>query len=101
MHQCLSEALAVAAPKRAAGKVASYIPALARVSPDKLGIAFAGAEGAVHGAGDCDETFSIQSISKVFTLALALERVGVDLWKRVGRESSGSAFNSIVQLESE
>lgn len=101
MHQILSEALAVAAPRRAEGKVAGYIPALARVSPDRLGIAFAGADGVVHGAGDCDETFSIQSISKIFTLALALEKVGVDLWRRVGREPSGSAFNSIVQLESE
>ena len=71
------------------------------VSPDKLGIAFAGADGVVHGAGDCDEAFSIQSISKVFMLALALDKVGVGLWERVGREPSGSAFNSIVQLESE
>ena len=55
----------------------------------------------VHGAGDCDEPFSIQSISKVFTLALALDKVGVGLWERVGREPSGSAFNSIVQLETE
>ena len=101
MHQILAEALAVAAPRRAEGKVADYIPALARIDPNKLGIAFAGADGVVHGAGDCDEAFSIQSISKVFTLALALEKVGVDLWKRVGREPSGSAFNSIVQLESE
>ena len=101
MKQILTEALAVAAPKRAEGKVANYIPALARVSPDKLGIAFAGADGVVDGAGDCDEPFSIQSISKVFTLALALDRVGVDLWKRVGREPSGSTFNSIVQLETE
>jgi len=101
MHEILAEALAVAAPRRAEGKVADYIPALARISPDKLGIAFAGADGIVHGAGDCDEAFSIQSISKIFTLALALEKVGVDLWKRVGREPSGSAFNSIVQLETE
>ena len=101
MQQILTEALAVAAPRRAEGKVADYIPALARVSPDKLGIAFAGADGEVVGAGDCDEPFSIQSISKVFTLALALDRVGVGLWKRVGREPSGSAFNSIVQLETE
>jgi glutaminase len=101
MQELLTEALAVAAPRRSEGKVADYIPALARISPDKLGIAFAGADGIVHGAGDCDELFSIQSISKIFTLALALEKVGVDLWQRVGREPSGSAFNSIVQLETE
>ena len=55
----------------------------------------------MYGAGDCDEAFSVQSISKVFMLALALERVGPELWKRVGREPSGSPFNSIVQLEHE
>jgi glutaminase len=101
MTPILNEALAAAAPLRAAGRVADYIPALARVDPRKLGIAFCGADGVVHGAGDCDEPFSIQSISKIFTLALALEKVGVGLWERVGREPSGGAFNSIVQLETE
>jgi glutaminase len=101
MDEILAEALAAAAPHRAAGKVADYIPALAKVDPAKLGIAFADKDGRVWGAGDCDEPFSIQSISKVFTLALALDRVGAALWERVGREPSGSAFNSIVQLESE
>jgi glutaminase len=101
MTDLLAAALDAAAPKRAEGKVADYIPALARIDPDKLGIAFAGGDGVVHGAGDCDEAFSIQSISKVFMLALALERVGPKLWERVGREPSGSAFNSIVQLETE
>ena len=101
MADLLAEALAAGAPMRAEGKVATYIPALARVDPNKLGMAFAGKDGVVHGAGDCDETFSIQSISKVFMLALALEKVGVALWDKVGREPSGSAFNSIVQLESE
>jgi glutaminase len=52
-------------------------------------------------AGDAHVPFSIQSISKVFTLTLALGKVGEQLWKRVGREPSGSAFNSIVQLEQE
>jgi len=97
----LAEALAAAAPHRGRGKVADYIPALARIDPMKLGIAFAGADGAVHGAGDCDEPFSIQSISKVFTLALALDKIGPALWERVGREPSGDPFNSIVQLEHE
>jgi glutaminase len=101
MDELLREVLEAAAPHRAAGRVADYIPALARVDPNKLGIAFAGKDGRVSGAGDCDEPFSIQSISKVFTLALALERVGASLWDKVGREPSGSAFNSIVQLESE
>src|SRR6201999_4466876 len=51
--------------------------------------------------GDSDTPFSIQSISKVFTLTLALGKVGNRLWTRVGREPSGSPFNSIVQLERE
>lgn len=83
------------------GTVASYIPPLARVPADKFGIAVVMADRAVHVAGDADEAFSIQSISKVFALTLALGAVGDQLWQRVGREPSGSAFNSIVQLESE
>ena len=101
LKEMLAEVMTAVEPLRGSGRVATYIPALARIDPNKLGIAFADAEGRVHGAGDCDEPFSIQSISKVFTLALALERVGVSLWDKVGREPSGSAFNSIVQLESE
>ncbi|TMJ18447.1 MAG: glutaminase [Alphaproteobacteria bacterium] len=101
MDDLLAEVLAAAAPHRAEGKVATYIPALAGVDPAKLGIAVADREGRVWGAGDCGEAFSMQSISKVFTLALALDRVGASLWDKVGREPSGSAFNSVVQLESE
>jgi len=101
MQDILAEVVAAVAPHRGEGKVADYIPALAGVDPDSFGIAFAGADGIVHGDGDCDEPFSIQSISKVFTLALALQRVGRALWDKVGREPSGSAFNSIVQLERE
>ncbi len=83
------------------GDVASYIPELARVDPDAFGIAVIDAEGNVAAAGDSETPFSIQSISKVFTLTLALGKVGDRLWRRVGREPSGSAFNSIVQLEYE
>ncbi|WP_370516168.1 glutaminase [Novosphingobium sp. 18052] len=83
------------------GTVASYIPPLASVPADKFGLAVVMADGAVHTAGDAEEAFSIQSISKVFALTLALGAVGDQLWRRVGREPSGSAFNSIVQLETE
>lgn len=83
------------------GKVASYISPLACVPGDKFGLAVVMADGAEHVAGDADEAFSIQSISKVFALTLALGAVGDQLWNRVGREPSGSAFNSIVQLETE
>ena len=83
------------------GKVADYIPALAEIDPAKFGMAVAGVDGDVFVLGDAEEPFSIQSVSKVFTLTLALGRVGEGLWKRVGREPSGTAFNSIVQLEHE
>ncbi len=83
------------------GRGADYIPALARVDPAQFGIAVVLADGSVHCGGDADTPFSIQSISKVFSLTMALGKVGGDLWQRVGREPSGSAFNSIVQLESE
>ncbi|HSI41532.1 MAG TPA: glutaminase [Xanthobacteraceae bacterium] len=83
------------------GEVATYIPELARVDPNQFGLAVIEADGRVSAAGDCDTLFSIQSISKVFTLTLALGKAGDRLWNRVGREPSGSPFNSIVQLERE
>ncbi|RED30314.1 L-glutaminase [Rhodopseudomonas thermotolerans] len=83
------------------GAVASYIPELARVDPRRFGLVVIDAAGHVAAAGDADVPFSIQSISKVFTLTLALGKAGDRLWRRVGREPSGSAFNSIVQLEHE
>lgn len=84
------------------GKVADYIPALARVSPENFGMAVCGVDGSEITTGDADTCFSIQSISKVFTLMLALKICGSNaIWKRVGREPSGNAFNSLVQLESE
>jgi glutaminase len=81
--------------------VATYIPELARVDVKSFGLVVIDADGNVSAAGDADALFSIQSISKVFTLTLALGRVGDRLWRRVGREPSGSAFDSIVQLEFE
>jgi glutaminase len=83
------------------GRVADYIPQLARIDPSQFGIAVATVDGAEYVAGDADVAFSIQSVSKVFSLTLALGRVGDSLWTRVGREPSGSPFNSIVQLERE
>ncbi len=83
------------------GRLADYIPELARIDPKKLGIAVATVEGDLISGGDAEELFSIQSISKVFTLTLALGKAGDTLWKRVGREPSGTAFDSIVQLEHE
>lgn len=83
------------------GQVATYIPELANVDANQFGLAVIEADGNVAVAGDSDVPFSIQSISKVFTLALAIGKVGDKIWRRVGREPSGSPFNSIVQLEYE
>jgi glutaminase len=90
-----------AIPAEERGAVADYIPALARVSPDRFGIAVVQADGTTFCGGSADMPFSIQSVSKVFMLTKALQKHGDELWKRVGREPSGSAFNSIVQLENE
>jgi len=83
------------------GKQADYIPALAKVNPDQFGICLKLINGKEYEIGDADVRFSIQSISKVFSLAIALSFEGDELWNRVGVEPSGSAFNSLVQLEHE
>lgn len=83
------------------GKVASYIPALARISPHQFGIALRTCDGREAAAGDSATPFSIQSMSKVFSLTLAMRYLGDALWERIGREPSGSPFNSLVQLETE
>ena len=83
------------------GKVATYIPELADVSHDKFGIAVQTVDGEKFFVGDAEEKFSIQSISKLFTLTLAKQLEGEELWQRIGREPSGNPFNSLVQLEYE
>jgi glutaminase len=83
------------------GDVATYIPELARIDTSAFGLVVVDSDGNVAAGGDSDTLFSIQSISKVFTLTLALGKAGDRLWNRVGREPSGSPFNSIVQLERE
>jgi len=78
------------------GKNADYIPALAQVNSKFYGIAIVTTDGRVYKIGDVDQAFSIQSISKVFTLALAMEERGADdVFKKVGSEPTGRAFNSI------
>jgi glutaminase len=100
--QSLLDELALQAPAFAvAGRVADYIPMLARVDASRFGIALATVDGRHFGAGEYQVPFSVQSVSKAFALALVLARDGETLWKRVGREPSGNAFNSLVQLEYE
>ncbi|MCA8921129.1 MAG: glutaminase [Planctomycetes bacterium] len=97
----LAEIQAQVRPYVGQGAVADYIPELAKAPLDRWGLAVATLDGRVYTAGEAEEAFSIQSISKLFSLTLALQLVGPTLWERVGREPSGDPFNSLVQLEHE
>lgn len=97
----VDDVLADVSAYKGQGTVASYIPALAQADPDKLGLALVLNDGSSYCAGDSDEPFSIQSISYVFALCLALHHVKAALWNHVGREPAGSPVNSILQLELE
>ena len=83
------------------GKQADYIPALAKVNPDQFGMCLNTVSGLTYSIENADVRFSIQSISKVFAIALALSLKGEDVWKHVGKEPSGTTFNSLFQLELE
>lgn len=83
------------------GDVASYIPELAKVDPKKFGMHLYCTNSEHASFGDSSEKFSIQSISKVFTLTMAMKILGEDLWERVDVEPSGDPFNSLTQLEYE
>ena len=88
-------------PYEGIGAQADYIPALAKVDPDQFGICLHLVSGEVYGYGSAEVRFSIQSITKVFALAMCLSLEGEKLWERVGKEPSGTAFNSLIQLEVE
>jgi glutaminase len=82
------------------GKNADYIPALAKVDSNIYGIALVGVDGKVHTAGDIKSEVSIQSISKVFTLAKVIEEQGPDaILNTIGVDATGMRFNSIVSVE--
>lgn len=83
------------------GKVASYIPELAKVDASQFGICLTTVDGKEHYVGDASSKFSIQSIVKVFLLAMVYQRIDEHLWTRVGVEPSGGAFNSLALLEFE
>lgn len=83
------------------GKQADYIQALAKVNPDQFGMCIETVSGDIYKYRQAETRFSIQSIAKVFSLAMGLSLKGESLWKRVGKEPSGTAFNSLVQLELE
>ncbi len=100
-QELLEEILLAVQPHIGKGKVADYIPALAQVDPNQFAFCIRTLDGREYGVGAVDTAFSIQSISKVFSLVLALHELGGQIWQRVGREPSGNPFNSLVQLEYE
>jgi glutaminase len=95
LEEIIEETGKVAEP----GKASGTIPLLSKADTKKFGIAVITRDGEITVAGDADEAFSLQSISKVFSLTIALEDQDAKVWDRVGREPSGDPFNSIVDLE--
>ena len=83
------------------GNIATTIPELANVNPDKFGICLTTIDGKEFSVGDSNEKFSIQSVSKALSVTLAFSHLGEKIWERVGVEPSGNPFNSLVQLEYE
>lgn len=83
------------------GNLTTSIPELSKVNPDKFGMHISTIDGQDFGIGDSNEKFSIQSVSKALTVALAFSFLDEEIWKRVGVEPSGNSFNSLIQLEYE
>ena len=99
----IAEAVAAAHAKHQksrSGKNAAYIPALATIDSQLFGICVATVDGQTFSAGDAEREFALESISKVFTAALAMEQVGPRAFHRkVGADPTGEAFNSVLALE--
>ena len=101
LQELIDDIAVSVAPLLDQGHVADYIPALACINPQQFGMAIQTIDGQTFSTGNSDIGFSIQSISKVFSLTLAIKHYGRQLWERVGLEPSGDPFNSLVQLEHE
>jgi glutaminase len=99
IEQILEDTYDAVRPLIGSGAVAEYIPRLAAVNPEQFGMAVVMNDGREFHVGDSSVQFSVQSMSKVFSLALVLAGDGESIWHRVGREPSGAAFNSLTQLE--
>ncbi|WP_114570603.1 glutaminase A [Exiguobacterium flavidum] len=96
----LEALVAECGPYTVQGQVATYIPELAKVDGGLLGIAVCNSDGTFVSAGDAETLFTVQSVSKIITLAFVLETFGEDyVFSRVGMEPTGDAFNSIAKLE--
>ena len=100
MEEVLLRAIEVGRGKTARGKVATYIPELGKADPQQLGVSVFTRSGRRIASGDTKVRFTIQSIAKVISLAMALEVCGFeDVFRNVGMEPSGDAFNSLLKLE--
>ncbi|MDF2532438.1 MAG: glsA [Clostridia bacterium] len=100
MQNLLDEAIRYALPYVLEGKPASYIPELGKVDPKQLGVAIVSMEGSHWGSGAYNSSFTMQSISKVAALMLAvMDRGEQYVFSKVGMEPTGDPFNSIIKLE--
>lgn len=100
MKEILEHAMELARQEIPFGETASYIPELGRVNKNQLGVSIFTCDGVRESVGDTQVRFTIQSISKVITLAVALEKCGFyKVFEKVGMEPSGDAFNSLVKLD--
>lgn len=100
-HNILARIQEEVLPLSNKGKVADYIPQLAKVDPSKFGMYLHLLNGQSYAVGDWEERFSIQSISKVLMLCMAVSKLGEKVYERVNVEPSGDPFNSLIQLEYE
>lgn len=101
LSKILMETFEEVGQKNPLGEVADYIPELSKADPECFGVSLVDLSGKSVGYGDFEKKFSIQSITKVFSLSLCLGHFGEKIFKRVNREPSGNPFNSLVQLEKE
>lgn len=100
MQKILDKAVCNGRQMTGLGKTASYIPELGKVNKDYLGVCVYTKDGKCHKSGDADVRFTIQSISKVISLAVALECCGFEeIFDRIGMEPSGDSFDSLVKLD--
>ena len=101
IQEYLDKAITYSKPFVAGGKTASYIPELAKADRNHVGICVMKSDGSIYVSGDSEQYFTIQSISKIMTLAIALQTHNYhEIFEKVKMEPSGNAFNSIADLDS-
>ena len=101
LQKALNQIILQVGGESASGSVATYIPELAHVQADLLAIAVCDTKGNIFSAGDADHRFTLQSVSKAFSLALALKQSGEAVFNTVGYEPTGNPFFSMLPMESE